>query len=107
LFNVESKEIKMKLAPSIAALVLAGFISMPASATDTGGEAVGESVTQEQQADKSADVKSADATASETDKSVSDAGEKAEPKEQKMVCKYVKTSTSRLGRKVCSPAAGN
>jgi len=44
-----------------------------------------------------------DGAAEETAENESDE-EQAQGEEPKMVCRYVKTSTSRLGKKVCSPA---
>jgi hypothetical protein len=98
----------MRLTISLAALVLAGFVSNPALAADATKDAVEEIVSTEQQAVASVEAQHADEGKPAAEASTPKTEETAEPEPEKakMVCKYVKTSTSRLGRKVCSPAGG-
>lgn len=98
----------MKLTVSLTALVFAGFVFNPALAADTTKEAVEEIVSTEQQAEKVVEAQPADEGKSTADESTPKPEEIAELEQEKAkkVCRYVKTSTSRLGTKVCSPAGG-
>jgi hypothetical protein len=79
-------------------LAISAFVAAPALAAEDLSNASSDITAENTEQAEGAQTIAAQETETEA------ADDKAESQEPKMVCRYVKSSTSRVGQRVCSPA---